>query len=126
MELDDVDALHAELERLKPAELLLAEDADPPAWLAAFPALRRRPTWHFDPGSAQRQLCAQFGTRDLRGFDADDAPAAVGAAGCLLQYAKDTQRGAVPHLRALHRERARASGAHGRRRRAATSRSSRA
>ena len=105
MELDDVEALHAELDRLKPAELLLAEDADPPGWLATFPALRRRPPWHFDPGSAHRQLCAQFGTHDLRGFDAEDAPAAVGAAGCLLQYAKDTQRGQVPHLRALHRER---------------------
>src|SRR5262245_12501001 len=32
-ELDDLDALHAELERLRPAELLLAEDADAPSWL---------------------------------------------------------------------------------------------
>ena len=104
-ELADVDALHAELERLKPAELLLPEDADAPTWLAAFPALRRRPPWHFDPGTAHRLLCEQLGTRDLAGFDAEDMPAAVGAAGCLLQYAKDTQRGAVPHLRALQRER---------------------
>src|SRR5262245_50778555 len=85
-ELDGVDALHAELERLKPAELLLAEDTDPPAWIAALPGLKRRPPWHFDPGTGKRLLCAQFGTQDLRGFDAEDAPAAVGAAGCLLQY----------------------------------------
>jgi DNA mismatch repair protein MutS len=104
-ELDDLDSLHAELERLKPAELLLAEDAEPPAWLAQTPGLRRRPPWHFDPGTAKRLLCAQFGTQDLRGFDAEDALAAVGAAGCLLQYVKDTQRAQVPHLRTLHRER---------------------
>src|SRR5512134_3899948 len=101
----DLDALHAEIERLKPAELLLAEDADVPAWLAALAGVRRRPPWHFDPGTGKRLLCEQFGTRDLAGFDAEDAPAGVGAAACLLQYAKDTQRAALPHLRVLSRER---------------------
>jgi DNA mismatch repair protein MutS len=104
-ELDDLDALHAELERLKPAELLLAEDASAPTWLASTAGLRHRPPWHFDAGTGKRLLCDQLGTRDLSGFDADDAPAAVGAAGCLLQYVKDTQRAQVPHIRALHRER---------------------
>jgi DNA mismatch repair protein MutS len=104
-ELGDIDALHAEIERLRPAELLLAEDQDAPAWLAALPGARRRPPWHFDPGTAKRLLCEQLGTRDLSGFDAEDAPAGVGAAGCLLQYAKDTQRAALPHLRSLTRER---------------------
>jgi DNA mismatch repair protein MutS len=104
-QLGDADALHAEIERLRPAELLLAEDQDVPAWLAALPGVRRRPPWHFDPGTGKRLLCEQLGTRDLSGFDAEDAPAGVGAAGCLLQYAKDTQRAALPHLRSLTRER---------------------
>src|SRR5690606_13450095 len=47
----------------------------------------------------------QLGTQDLRGFDAENVPAAVGAAGCLLQYVKDTQRGELPHIRSLTRER---------------------
>jgi DNA mismatch repair protein MutS len=104
-ELADLDALHAELERLKPAELLLAEDTDAPPWLGNLAGARRRPPWHFDPGTGKRLLCEQFGTLDLAGFDAEDTPAGVGAAGCLLQYAKDTQRGALPHLRVLTRER---------------------
>jgi DNA mismatch repair protein MutS len=104
-ELDDTDALHAELERLRPAELLLAEDAEAPAWLRNASGIRHRPPWHFDAGTGKRLLCAQLGTRDLAGFDAEDTPAAVGAAGCLLQYVKDTQRAQVPHIRALHRER---------------------
>jgi DNA mismatch repair protein MutS len=104
-ELADLDALHAEIERLRPAELLLPEDHDAPAWLANLAGARRRPPWHFDPGTGKRLLCEQLGTLDLSGFDAEDAPAGVGAAGCLLQYAKDTQRAALPHLRVLTRER---------------------
>ena len=38
------------------------------------PALRRRPPWHFDPGPASACCATQFGTRDLRGFDAEDMP----------------------------------------------------
>ena len=104
-DLNDGDALRGELERLRPAEILLGEDAPRPDWLSDFDGLRDRPPWHFDPDSAQRALCRQFGTRDLSGFDAMDAPAAVGAAGCLLQYVKDTQRAAAPHIRGLARER---------------------
>ena len=104
-ELKDADALRGELERLQPAELLLAEDARRPDWLSEFEGLRERPPWHFDPDTALRNLCRQFATRDLSGFDAMDATTAVGAAGCLLQYVKDTQRSAVPHIRGLVRER---------------------
>ena len=104
-ELADGDALRGELERLRPAETLLAEDAQKPGWLGDFEGLRERPPWHFDPQAAERSLCRQFGTRDLSGFDAEDAPVAVGAAGCLLQYVKDTQRSAAPHIRGLARER---------------------
>ena len=105
MELTADDDLQGELERLKPAEVLVAEDATLPPWLAAAAGLSRRPPWHFDAETSQRALCQQFGTQDLAGFDAEDIPAAVAAAGCLLQYVKDTQRSAVPHLRRLSRER---------------------
>ncbi|HEX7080764.1 MAG TPA: DNA mismatch repair protein MutS [Gammaproteobacteria bacterium] len=104
-ELADLDALAAELERLKPAELLIAEDASGPDWLLERPAVRPRPPWQFDEESGRRLLCEQFGVRDLLGFDAEDVPAAIGAAGCLLQYVKETQRARVPHLRGLTRER---------------------
>ena len=104
-ELADGDALRGELERLMPAETLLAEDAHRPDWLGDFDGIRERPPWHFDPETGRRSLCRQFGTRDLSGFDAEDARAALGAAGCLLQYVKDTQRSAAPHIRGLVRER---------------------
>ena len=75
-----------------------------PALLQRLPGLRRLPPWHFDAQSAARALNHQFGTRDLSGFGCQDMPLAVGAAGALLQYVKDTQRAALPHLRGLRTE----------------------
>ncbi len=49
-------------------------------------------------------MCAQFGTRDLTGFGCQNLPLAIGAAAALLQYVKDTQRAALPHLRGLRVE----------------------
>ncbi|HJQ74878.1 MAG TPA: hypothetical protein VJ814_08330, partial [Gaiellaceae bacterium] len=94
------ESLAAELERLKPAELLLPEGAT-----VASPArVVERPPWHFLPDSARRALTAQFGTQDLAGFGCDDLTIALGAAGALLQYARDTQKNALPHLTSLARE----------------------
>ena len=96
------EALLAELERLRPAELLQAEGS------SAIPgvqcSVRERAVWHFDLESATRALCNQFGTRDLSGFGCDALPLSVRAAGCLLQYVRDTQKAALPHLRGLRLE----------------------
>jgi DNA mismatch repair protein MutS len=97
-------ALAAELERLKPAELLLAEGAGVEPVARAGTALRTRPPWHFELASASRLLTDQLGTLDLKGFGADDLPLALRAAGALLQYVRDTQKSALPHIRALRVE----------------------
>ena len=96
-------ALAAELERLKPAELLLPEGASAQP-VRQGTALRTRPPWHFELASASRLLTDQLGTLDLRGFGADELPLAIKAAGALLQYVRDTQKSALPHIRALHVE----------------------
>ncbi len=100
-------ALAGELERLSPAEILLAESEDPCGWLQGHSAtaLRRRPPWHFEIGSATSALNELFGVRELRGFGAEEVPLAVAACGALLSYLKDTQRGALPHLTSLRVER---------------------
>jgi len=104
-ELPDLQALAAELERLAPAEWLHPEGAALPEWLQTLPGRREYPPWHFDAATAARLLQEQFGTSSLAGFDAEGAANGVAAAGSLLQYAKDTQRSAVPHIAALVRER---------------------
>src|SRR5208337_5145168 len=63
-----------------------------------------RPPWHFDADSARRALCEQFKTRDLAGFGCADKPLAVGAAGALLAYVRETQKAALPHLLSLTTE----------------------
>jgi DNA mismatch repair protein MutS len=94
------NALGAELERLKPAELLVPEGTTL-GGPAPGSAIRARPPWHFELASASRLLTDQLGTLDLKGFGADELPLAIRAAGALLQYVRDTQRSAVPHIRAL-------------------------
>lgn len=99
------DALLGELERLKPAELVVSEDFILLPPLRDYPNLHRQPAWRFDLDAATRVLCAQFGTRDLEGFDCSDLPLAITAAGCLLHYAQETQLCALPHITAIHAER---------------------
>ena len=104
LEVRGVQALVDELERIRPAELLVSEDSDLPEAVRSRRGLRRRPPWHFDLQHAQRLLSRQFGTLDLSGFGATDCPVAVTAAGCLLEYAHETQRTALPHVRSMRVE----------------------
>ncbi len=104
-ELNDRAAVSDELARLQPAELLVSEALSDALLLAERSGVRRQSPWHFETDSATRLLIGQLGTRDLNGFGCEGLDAAIGAAGCLLQYARDTQRAALPHIHALHVER---------------------
>ena len=105
MELAGTAALEAEIERLRPAELLAPDGVQP----ALAPGLKDRPwrlraPWHFDTESAARALSEQFRTRDLAGFGCDDKPLAIAAAGALLAYVRETQKSALPHLLSITTE----------------------
>lgn len=93
------EALGAELERLRPAELIVDESLADMKWNAL--RVTGRPSWHFEIDSATRLLCSQFRTQDLAGFGCDSFPRGVIAAGALLQYVSDTQKAALPHLTAI-------------------------
>jgi DNA mismatch repair protein MutS len=97
-------ALAAELERLKPAELLVSENSHAQNIGRNGTAIRTRPPWYFELASASRLLTDQLGTLDLKGFGADELPLGICAAGALLQYVRDTQKSAVPHIRGLNVE----------------------
>jgi DNA mismatch repair protein MutS len=94
----------SEIERLNPAELLFSEDWLLPASLKQRNGLCRRPIWHFDSESARQQLLKQFNTLDLKGFGCEHLTAAIGAAGALLHYVKDTQQSALPHIQGITTE----------------------
>ena len=95
------EAMAAELQRTSPKELLFPEDFAPVELMASRNGNRRRPIWEFELDTAKQQLNQQFGTRDLVGFGVENATLGLCAAGCLIQYVKDTQRTALPHIRSL-------------------------
>lgn len=99
------EALAGELARLKPAELLISEDWEHPVLREYQYQTRRRHAWEFDEKASVRLLVEQMQTRDLSGFGCDDLRVALCAAGCLLQYARETQRAAMPHIRSIQVER---------------------
>ena len=100
-QVNTTEALLGEIQRLQPAEIIVNEAVTLPVELQADTRLQHQPAWLFETDSAARQLNAQFGTRDLAGFGCEAMPAAIGAAGGLLQYVSNTQRSALPHIRGL-------------------------
>ena len=103
--LQDQADLEAQLERLQPAELLLAEDSPFMGIDAISAKATSRPPWHFEPDAASRLITEQFGTRDLSGFGVDFGDILACAAGALLQYVQETQQSSLPHLQGLSLER---------------------
>jgi DNA mismatch repair protein MutS len=90
------NSLANEIERLQPAELLVSDAVK--YSLFTEQKTKRCPAWYFSYETALNLLTKQFNTHDLTGFGCDDLPLAIAAAGCLLQYVKDTQRAALPHI----------------------------
>jgi len=103
LEISGEESLSSEMQRLDPAETLYHESILDPG-VTARQGARSQPAWEFDQEAARRALNGQCQTHDLQGFGCDDMGLAIGAAGCLLQYVKDTQRGNLPHIRALQAE----------------------
>ena len=97
-EVDGHEALNSELQRLSPREILISEDFPAKDTLKLEKGIAELGPWHFDYESSYRQLIQQFNTKDLSGFGCEALTAAIASAGALLQYAKDTQRSALPHI----------------------------
>ena len=103
-EANTADELQTQLQRLRPAELLFDESSEIIDHIQEWPCRRPQASWNFTYDTALRILSHQFNTRDLSGFGCETMHAAICAAGCLLNYAKETQRGDLPHLRNLQIE----------------------
>lgn len=100
-EIEGEDALISEIERLRPAEILAPDLLTLPLGVRNKAGYRGRPEWEFDIESGLRSLCAHFATKDLDGFGCRGLTVALGAAGCLYAYAKETQRTELSHIASL-------------------------
>jgi DNA mismatch repair protein MutS len=105
MQVDSKEALMSELERLHPRELLIPDTDTLSQTLIERSGSRRRPDWDFEFESSQRRIIQQLQTHDLSAFECDQVPGAIRAAGGLLQYTRETQKSALPHIHTLKVER---------------------
>jgi DNA mismatch repair protein MutS len=94
----------AELQRLNPAELLVPDALELSTALGNRRGLRKRPGWDFDYDTALRSLTRQFHTDNLQGFGCAHLPLAIQAAGCVLNYARETQHSDLAHCQSLRVE----------------------
>ncbi|MDA1095774.1 MAG: DNA mismatch repair protein MutS [Chloroflexi bacterium] len=99
-----VTELSAMVARMAPAELLVpAGETTGLTSLFAGTQAAMTPVdlqW-FDAVLARQQLLDHFGAADLTAFGCEDLPLAAAAAGAITAYVRETQRGAVPHVRTL-------------------------
>ncbi|WP_075186809.1 DNA mismatch repair protein MutS [Teredinibacter haidensis] len=100
-EISGEESLIAEVERLRPAEILAQETTVMPREISNRPGFRGRAEWEFDIETGIRLLTRHFETKDLDGFGCADLTLALGAAGCLFGYAKETQRTELDHISSL-------------------------
>ena len=91
--------LAAELDRLRPAELLLPEEVEPPPEVSS--PVTRLPVYWFDPDSADEALRAHFRVASLEAFGLRGQPQAVAAAGAVLRYLEENQRVPLGQVTAL-------------------------
>ncbi|MEZ6020982.1 MAG: DNA mismatch repair protein MutS [Planctomycetota bacterium] len=94
-----------ELSRIAPAEILWDEDWTESLGEIGVQLLREfgdqlspRPAWRFSRDSGLRALQRQFQVKSLEGFGIEHEAPVVPAAGALVEYLEETQRGRCEHI----------------------------
>jgi DNA mismatch repair protein MutS len=98
------DQAREELQRVAPAELLAAEGdraaVDGLLRDSAMPPFRTLlDSWKFSNDRARQHLCDQFRVATLDAFEVDAVGPGLGAAGALLEYAREQKQSDLGHLR---------------------------
>jgi len=101
-EFNDTTELADELERLQASELLYSEDqGDLIAALGSPTCAQPIEGYLFLIDQAQHSLTQHFKVQSLDGFGCQGLSAAIGAAGCILQYLQFQLRRSVDHIQRL-------------------------
>jgi DNA mismatch repair protein MutS len=93
-----------EIQRIDPSEILFPDNTDAINHyndiysVVADKLITWPPQSNFSPTRGKEILIDQFQTRSLEGFGCAHYHPAIGAAGALLTYVKDTQKRAIPHI----------------------------
>ncbi|HHT9111280.1 MAG TPA: DNA mismatch repair protein MutS [Candidatus Brocadiaceae bacterium] len=111
-EVEDIqkDHLLNEFARLNPSEVLLPEETvrNNSAFIEKIRSeyngmITSRPDWEFSRDTAYRVITEHFGITSLDGFGCEDVGPALGAAGAIIHYLKETQRTPLKHISKVQR-----------------------
>ena len=92
--------LSTELERIRPAEVIVAQGADLSALALTVP-LTRLDDYRYEVEVARQVLLDHFGVKTLEGFGCANLPLAIGAAGAAIHYIQETQKGGLGQITGL-------------------------
>lgn len=101
-EAESIQSLHAILARVQPAEIIVPETIEIPLDGAAT---TRLDPLKFEASLSERSLLQHFNTQDLSGFGLSTNHAVVGAAGAVLDYAKNACRQDLDFLSSMRWDR---------------------
>ena len=89
-----------ELERLKPSEIVTARSAELSGLGLTAPVTRLDDYW-FEPETARQTVLDHFGVVTLDGYGCGHLPLAISAAGAIIHYVQETQKGVLGQLTRL-------------------------
>ncbi|HQR21810.1 MAG TPA: DNA mismatch repair protein MutS [Burkholderiaceae bacterium] len=99
--------LASELARIAPSEVLVADsgsEALAGTLRSVGAVVQTRPDWHFDVERGGQLLSEALQVGTLDAFGIAQMPEILAAASALLDYARSTQGGRLPHIATLQRE----------------------
>jgi len=88
-----------ELARLAPAEILVPDGEH--SLFEYVKTVSPLPEWRFEEGNARQTLLRHFGVTTLAGFGCEGKSLATRAAGAILYYLQETQKGSVGQIQRL-------------------------
>jgi DNA mismatch repair protein MutS len=102
----DAEAVAQELARLQPRECLISDGADAQSPVSSLQSLSAMhitplPPYRFELGAARQLLLDHFEVTTLDGFGCAGKPLAIQAAGAVLHYLRETQKGALAQIVSL-------------------------
>jgi DNA mismatch repair protein MutS len=105
----DVDVLWEVLARVHPAEVVAPEswaEVNEKVFAERLPGvlLTRFDDWYFGQSYAYDALKEHFRVASLKGFGCDDLTVGIAAAGGVLCYLRENQKGSISHITRLSRE----------------------
>ncbi len=89
-----------ELERLRPSEVIIADSSELPEWNLTAPVTRLDDYW-FELEIARQTLLDHLKVATLDGYGCAQLPLAIRAAGAIIRYIQETQKGALGQLTRL-------------------------